>query len=440
MALFGSKKNKPSEGAELVLAYLEDAQRVRTPFTLTDPRGRETTASLVSVLEEKVVLGTPAALPLDKGATLTLTFILDGLRLRATTRLLETRAGSTTVELPSELALAERRRRPRARMNPREGATVTALTGLFDGVGITGTLENLGETGLCMRVDRALEVKTQRKMHLGPNLLQVGQPLMLVKLAKVPKCPPLELAGTVAHLDASQGLVVGITFEPGKEALLAPIRALVASRAGALPTALPPKARRSAEPAVRDEDPPGHRATAPAPRDPEPPARPAPEPPPPAAPAVAPAPAPPVPETPPAPVVDERAQALLRVKKRARGILLAMAAGPEREALAAFLQADGYGRVVCAETLTELLAATARPGIHLALVDGGVAELRGLALAAFLSQGHEEDHPRVILAEGAVDAALVLGAREAGVAQILVKPYALDAELQRTIEEHLGIG
>jgi DNA-binding response OmpR family regulator len=127
------------------------------------------------------------------------------------------------------------------------------------------------------------------------------------------------------------------------------------------------------------------------------------------------------------------------VKKRARGILLAMPLGPDREAVAAFLAEDGYGRVLCADTLTELLEHVERPGIHLVLVDGGVAELQGLALASLLQHRLGEEMPPVVLAEASVDAELVLGAQETGVAQILVKPYDLDLDFRRMIEAHLGL-
>jgi DNA-binding response OmpR family regulator len=137
--------------------------------------------------------------------------------------------------------------------------------------------------------------------------------------------------------------------------------------------------------------------------------------------------------------VDERALALLRVKKRARGILLAMPGGPARESLAEFLGEDGYGRVLCADTLTDLLEHVARPGIHLILVDGGVAELQGLALASLLRHRLEDEMPPVVLAEASVDAELVMGAQETGVAQILVKPYDLDHDFRRMIEAHLGL-
>ena len=126
------------------------------------------------------------------------------------------------------------------------------------------------------------------------------------------------------------------------------------------------------------------------------------------------------------------------MKKRTRSILLAMPEGPDREALAVFLTMDGYGRVPVAATLTELLDHLDEAGV--VFVDGGVAELQGLDLAALLRQRLGDEKTPVVLAAASVDADLVLGAQVTGVAQILVKPYDLDSDFLRMIEGHLGIG
>jgi CheY-like chemotaxis protein len=442
MAIFGQKKPRQGEGSELALAYLEDAQRIRAPLTLLGPKGRESQATLSMISDERITLSLQSPLVAERGASLSLIFHVDGLRLKASTTLLEVKPGTAVVDVPEGIALAERRKKPRARMNPREGATATALTGLFDGIGVSGPIENISEGGLRIRVDRAMDAKTQRKMHPGPNLFPIGQALMLVKLSKLPKCPPLELSGTVAYLDVSSGgLCVGIAFEPGKDALLAPVRALVASRAGTLPSSVPPKARRSQEEAPDQPEAPSpieRMAPRVEPRPEPTPSVAEPTAPPPAEPDLAPA-EPPLQEALPSEAPD-RSQALLRVKKRSRSLLLAMPEGPERDLLSAFLVEEGYGRVLLAATLTELLEALEGSGVHLILVDGGVAELKGLALASLLQHRPGDDHPPVILAEAVVDTDLVLGAQETGVAQILVKPYEPDADLARMIEAHLGLG
>lgn len=441
MAMFGTKKAKSSESSELVLAYFEEIQRLRVPLSIVDGRGRAVPAALGSVSEDRLAVSPQGPLTVDKGASVDLFFILDGLRFKASTKLLENKPGLVALDLPSGISLAERRKKPRARLNSREGATAIALTGLFDGVGLNGIIENISEGGLCIRVEKVMEVKTQRKMHMGANVLAVGQPLMLIKLNKLPKCGPIELAGTVAWVDASQGLLVGVAFEKGKESLLGPVRSLVSSRTTAIPTSVPAKTRRSQEAPPEPEEP-IQRPVLKREPEPEAPVAAAPEPPAPEPPTPEPKPEPkPEPEAEPAPApVDERSLALLRVKKRSRGILLAMPAGPDRDAVATFLSEDGYGRVLLTDTLGNLLEQVERPGIHLIFVDGGVAELQDLALASLLRHKLAEAMPPVVLAEASVDAELVLGAQETGVAQILVKPYELDSEFQRMIEEHLGLG
>ncbi|MFN7958045.1 MAG: PilZ domain-containing protein [Holophagaceae bacterium] len=446
MAMFGLKKSKSSEGSELVLAYLEDAQRVRATLFVLD-KGREVPATLVTVTEERVTLNVQGRVMAEKGDSLNLLLYLDGLRLKGTGRLLEVKGATLVMDLPASLELAERRKKARARLNQREGATAVALTGLFDGIGLTGAIDNISEGGMCLKVARAMNVKTQGPMHMGPNLLSVGDVFMVIKLSKLPKCPLIETGGVVAHVTSEgNGLSVGITFDPTKEAALGPVKALVSSRAGALPTALPPKARRPRE----SKPEPAESAVELAPPRPAPVKEPAqPSAPPatlPATPTPAPSPAAPpenkapaqVPEAAPAsPESANRGSALSRMKKRTRGVLLAMPEGRDRNALLAYLAADGYAKLRVAATLTELLDQLDE--VQLVFVDGGVAELQGLALASLLCQRLDGTETPVVLAEASVDAELVLGAHEIGVAQLLVKPYALDAEFLQMVEGHLGI-
>jgi len=438
MAMFGMKKTKPTEGSELVLAYLEEAQRVRVALVAFDPKGRETPASLVAVTEERVTLSVQGRVMAEKGESISLLFHLDGLRFKATGRIQESKSGSLTLDLPTSIELAERRKKPRTRLNQREGATAIALTGLFEGIGLTGTIDNISNGGMCLKVGRAMNVKTQGPMHLGSNLLTVGQAFMLIKLSKLPKCPLIELGGTATHVAAEGGMLsVGIAFEPGKDSLLAPVKAFVSTRSSAIPTSVPPKVRRSQEAEPDPAEPSIELAPArPAPKkEPEVPV-PIPDP------VAPPAPGPDLPAqahvVPPTPEAHGRGSALLRVKKRTRNLLLAMPEGPDRVALAAFLTADGYGQVLPVATLTELLELLDRA--QLVFVDGGVAEVQGLALVSLLRRKLQEDMPPVILAEATVDSELVLGAQEAGVAQILVKPYDLDQDFLNMIEGHLGIG
>lgn len=435
MALFSFGKDKKDEGsAELVLAYLEDAQRQKSPFYLVDTKGREIAAQIQSIDEAQGQMAFQAsgALMAAKEDRIHYTFIHDGLRIAGRGRLIEVRSGLVILRLPRELELQERRKKPRARLNLREGATLTALTSLFEGVGINGILESISETGARVKVERALEAKGEKKLHIGQGLFMPGHTFMVVKLGKLPRMPiPLELSGKVVYLDPSSGLSVGIVFTDVSAEVTGAIKTVVSQKVGNQPTSLPSKARRSKEPppAERPREEAPKPAVAEAEEPPAVPASPADAPPPAATPS------PPAPEAAPAP---ERNLALLRIKKRSRTLVLAMAAGPARDLLQAHLQEDGYGKVLAAGTLTELLGFFNGHSVALAFIDGGVAELQGMELATAL-QDVGEAHVPLILAADEISTATVLAARRAGVDQLVVKPYALDGALSTLIEEQLGL-
>jgi c-di-GMP-binding flagellar brake protein YcgR len=270
MAIFGFGKGREDPAsAGQVLAYLEDALRARSPFTLV-AGSRTTTALLHSVNEEagSFRLLPKDDLPLAKGGKLAFTLIHDGLRLGGAAPVLEARTGILVLRLPDALALMERRSAPRARLNAREMASLTALQSLGQGVGITSAVENISEGGCRVRVEKALAIGTEKRLVLGSNLVAPGTSFMVVRLNKVPRCPGLmEAEGKAVYLAAeSAGLVMGIAISglPGPAA--GALRALVAQRCPPIPAALPAKARRPPEP--REETP---AAPAPAPA-PEPPA------------------------------------------------------------------------------------------------------------------------------------------------------------------------
>jgi c-di-GMP-binding flagellar brake protein YcgR len=253
MAIFGFGKDKESPAdPEQVLAYLEDALRVRSPFTVGDGQGRETSALLHSVNEEarSFRLLPKDDLPVAKGAKVAFTLIHEGLRLGGAGQALEVRPGILALRLPDTLGIQERRKTPRARLNPKELATLTALQDLFEGVGITGTVENLSEGGAKVVVDKAVAIGSEKRLVLGPRLVPAGQKFLVVKLNKVPRCPAaMEVEGKAAHLGFEGGaLVLGIAFSNVPAPVATALRAFVQQRCPPAPTALPPKVRRPPEP------------------------------------------------------------------------------------------------------------------------------------------------------------------------------------------------
>lgn len=449
MALFGFGKEKKGEGSpDLVLAYLEDAQRVRTPFTLADDRGRSATANLIglSTEQELATFQLQGPLPGDKGTRLQGCFILDGLRVGGTFQVVATRTGQADLALPETLAILERRRKPRAKLNPREGATLTALTGLFEGTGLTGVIENLSESGARIRVERAMEVKGERKLSLHTSLVNPGHEFGVLRLSKLPRLPGAwECSGRAVYLEGSSAaLYLGVAWASFPSEAQGALRALIASRVAAVPASLPPKARRNAEPEpVRTEpvrtdpvrtDPVREKAIEPAPQ------------PPPAEPEPVRAPAEPVraetvaSEPPGAdPGAPARNPALLRLKKRSRTVAVVATPGnPHRVLAVDHLTEEGYGKVVSAQTLRDLLDLLEEAQPSLLVIEDGVAELQGIDLVEALHRVHE-DLPPIVLALEEVSASTVLAARRAGVTSLMVKPYDLDEAFSGILEGALGL-
>ena len=413
MAIFGFGKDKKDTGAgaEQVLAYLEDGQRARTSFTLAGPKKTEGPATIQAIDEAEGVITFQTPLHAEKGARIEFTCIQEGLRLGGSGTVVDLRPGLVLLALPEALELNERRSQPRARLNPKEGTTLTALTGLFEGVGVNGVVENLSEGGARIRVEKALNLKGEKRLPLGSALLPAGQPFMVIKLNKAPKCPAvLELTGRAVFLDASAGLTMGIAFDPLRPDQASALRGLVASRTTPVPAALPPKARRRAE--------------APAPDVPEaaPEPRPAPRPEPPPAPGPELAKEPVPVEPPPAARMD----ALTRMKMRSRAVVALAASPAHGDVLKAFLQEEGYGRALVTHAPGAFMEFLQQPNLAVILIDGSFSTLDALQFITQLKGTHPV-LPPVILAVEEASTAVVLAARRNGVAQILVKPYALDA-------------
>ena len=463
MALFGfGKDKKGGADAEQVLAYLEECQRARTAFTLVGPKKGEVAGTIQGIDEGAgtVTFQAPTMPGVDKGASVEFLFIQENLRIGASTRVAELRSGLWVLELPDSLELRERRSQPRARLNPKEGATLTALTGLFEGVGITGVVENISEGGARVRVEKAMNIKGEKRLPLGTALVPQGQPFMLVKLNKIPKCPAaMELEGRAAYLDGSGGgLVLGLAFSKPRSDFAAALRGLVASRTSAIPSALPAKTRRRPEAAPQEPRPASDSAPAtaangaatPPSRAAEEPAGLAPAPagstsapaldvtvPPPmpaaGVPAAPPEPPPAAPEEAPAPA-PVRNDPILRLRKRSRAVVALASSPAAADLLKEHLQEEGYGRVLATGLSRDLFDLLQQPNLGILFLDGNLGPLDGLALVNQL-RGQFSTLPPIVLAVEDASTAIVLAARRSGVAQVLVKPYNLDATFTELLDQ-----
>jgi len=436
MALFNFGKDKRDSGdLETVLAYFEDLQRTRTAVQVQDAKKKEATAQVHQVDEGAGQVGLQLQGPLvgaAKGQEVELVFMSDGLRIGASTRILEVKGTSLTLELPGGLELRERRKEPRARLLAKEAANLTALTELFSGVGLNGAIENLTENGARVRVEKAMAIQGEKKLPLSQSLVQPGQAFMVVKLNAVPKCAPtLELSGKAVYLEqVPGGLCIGLRFDKPQS----PVRSFTSTRASAPPKAVPPKARRKAIRPTDPEEQPRPAVEVPAvvavPASPAPTAPPEPKPvaippsPQPTEPEAVPEEAPPFQRVPPNPI--------LRLKKRSRGVVV-LAPPAHLPMIVAALEEDGFGRVLGASTIPDVIPLLDEPNLAVLFMDLGDSVLSALQVLRELRAFHEALPPVVLAAEEVSKAVVVAAARE-GARQLVVKPYALDDAFFVTLE------
>ena len=423
MSLFAFGKEKtPGQASDLVLAYLEDALRVKSPFVLKDSSKNEVAATIHSVNEDAATFRLSPSGPVaaEKGEQVEFIFIHEGLRIGATTQALEIRTGVAVLLLPETLELKERRRLPRARLNPKEGAFVNAFQDLLGGVGISGSLENLSESGFRVRVESAITINTEKHLVLGTTLVPAGQTFKIIRLNKVSKCPPtMETAGRAIYLAYDQaGLVMGFAFD---KLHVDTLHGLIASRTTPIPSTLPQKVRRqkreeeAAVEAQAKDDSDGSDNFAPKAQDS--PTRDS---------------GPPL--TTEAPHSQDRHAALHRLKKMSRALVI-YSPSHQSGILKRFLGQHGFGRILIASTIETLLEYLQQANLGLLFIDWDGSTEEAIELMKLLSTAFE-DLPPAVLAARQVSESLVIEVGEIGFAHFMVKPYACDESLAVLLDKH----
>jgi CheY-like chemotaxis protein len=227
--------------------------------------------------------------------------------------------------------------------------------------------------------------------------------------------------------------------------MAAAIRNLVSSRSAPIPSTIPPKARRSAEPQEesllpsKNEASPKVEPAKPPKKEPggadtaseTPEARPLEMPETPSAEGEVPA------ETPSPAAASSRNEALIRLKKRTRGLVV-LADSAHGELLQAHLIEEGYGRVILVRTWEEVVPYLKQPNVGLFLIDTSMPILESFEMLHHI-QEQDVHFPPVVLAAEEVSRALVLAAHRAGVSQLLLKPYVMDDDFSSLIEQQMGL-
>lgn len=253
----GGKKEQVSKAQELrdpeqILAYLEELARTNsavhvwpTPDAIVPVDG---VVKEVTDTKGQFVIGLKRAIPGDYGPKhmMSMSFGMDGRRFLARMRWIG-RDGymRAAYRVPEAIVEENRRGKVRVKFSPREPARVTAIAGFFAGTGVIGRIVNLSLDGVCLRVDRAINVKDQKPLPIGPSLFRAGEVLDILRLQDLPQCPMVECSGTVCHIQRdTTGVLIGIRFERMGAAELKAIETVVNRKSSGAPKDFPKKARR----------------------------------------------------------------------------------------------------------------------------------------------------------------------------------------------------
>ncbi len=329
--------------------------------------------------------------PVSPGDALRLAFTFEGQRWMAAVHLHHYPDRSTYVaSLPRAFEAADRRAHSRW-TPPQPLGHAEVRVHLGEGLIFRGPLVSLAEGGLSLRVEELLG--TEGPVPWREGLLEEGQLFEAVLLNGVEDLPEIEAEGRLAWVQTGGGgLCMALRLRGMREAAREAIREFLGSRAPALPEQLPPA---PADPPVASG---GPGATSPA-----------------------------------------RGNALLRLKKRGRTVVVAMKPGLLREVVVEFMEKDGYGKVLTVDTLAQWLELSSAKTVDLVFIDGGVKELHDLELASFLHQSRGHQSFAIVLAMATLGTSLGLLTKRAGVNYLLSKPYTLDGVLSQALEVALDL-
>ncbi|MDR1840816.1 MAG: hypothetical protein LBQ86_02720 [Holophagales bacterium] len=503
MNLFSFGKDKQEKtGNPTVMAYLEDAMMTKCPCMIIDPHKIEKPCTIGSIQEAegKINLQLHANLIAEKGTKIGFMVVIDNMRIGGSSKVYEVKPGSAVIEIPASFELMERRKKQRAKINPREGTTFTLLSGLFDGIGITGLAENMSEGGARVKVEKALEIKTEKPINITGRTLHTGQIFPIVKVTKIPRSVvTMECGGKLIYSEVTGGNpYIGISFEELKSEFAKVIDNFVTSRNSPLPTSLPPRARRQAsapgpkiEPhsskeehkddkddkkddrkedqkkETKKEEKKETKQASSVKEEPASPAAskssPAPEPTPDPASATAPpdtadqqsaraeAPATQAndaapPDASPAAPEDLDIPArhaptpLQKIKRKGRTIVLFGADDAPLVVLEKMLQAEGYGKVTRPQSMEELVETPLPPGAGLILLDLDMPFEQCLAIAGSIKSYIADSIPLILVSEESqIGVGATLDAQKAGVSLLLPRPLKINDALFNRIEDLMGI-
>jgi len=131
--------------------------------------------------------------------------------------------GKPHLELPMTVTQVERRKHRRANISARENVNVTALEGLGAGVGVFGTAVNVNVEGICIAIDRAMQLQNEKTITPSYDMLKKGTKLMVIKVNRIPGVPVFQCEAVVNRIGRKAKWMLALEFEK----LPGPIRSAI---------------------------------------------------------------------------------------------------------------------------------------------------------------------------------------------------------------------
>jgi len=443
----GIRKDEPPDreavqaDAQQILAYLEELSRLGSLVHLL-LRSEPATclgARVGPVNEEdgSFSLSFPHQVPrLKPGEVVALHFPLAGMRFEAEITFLDRgRYMESRFRLPKKVRFADRRISRRARIGAREKASVAVFESLFEGMAASGRLVNLSMEGLCLRLERAIQVQGGRRLAPHPDLFTVGNELQVVRILNLPHLPTIECSGEIHHCAPVAGgaIHLGLRLTGLGSVDFQNLERFMMRRLPSFGHSFPSRRRHGAGQEPEDEE---SEALEEAkeedlelelPDDPEgfeellgglleaPEMN--------------------LLEATDEPLPDR----LLRFRRRTKRLLVIMPDDLDRSTFVCTLHIGGYSCSTEARNLIQALELTKRVHIDAIFLDEQIGPLAGTEVAVRLRKMGRLGEAPIFLFHQAPDVRVVLSAKAAGVNHVLKVPVDFDGDLKDLLDRTLGL-
>ncbi|WP_306591685.1 hypothetical protein [Geothrix sp. 21YS21S-4] len=433
-----STDREPAQAdVQQILAYLEELARLRTLVHLhmrsEPPLCLGARVELVNDQDFTFSLSFPHQVPrLNAGETIDLHFPLAGMRFRAEVTYLDRgRYMESIFRLPRAIRFADRRGAMRTRIGSREKASAALFEGLLEGVAASGRLLNLSMEGLCMRMERVMQIQGNKRLAPHADLFQPGQALQVVRILNLPHLPTLECAGEVRFCHSTQGgpVLVGIRLEGMGSSDQNHLQKFMLRRLPTFGRAFPSRRRRGAAeeepPEEEPSDGPNEEPSDQAENEPldegfeemvEDSAC-------------------QTPEERDAAAEDRR----IRLRRRGRHFLVIMPDDLDRSTFICTLQGGGYCCFFEARTLVHALEMSKKAHIDAIFLDQQIGPLSGTEVALRLRKMGRMEGVPIFQFMRSPDVRALLSAKAAGVTHVVKLPVDFDGELKDLLDRTLGL-